>query len=105
MRDQYIGAQALLSIEGPAARFGSLVMSATQTTVISGGLIATEYGTFQADLVIQGELVSAITTDASDVDANHRIDAAGLLVLPGGIDVHTHFEEPDPNLLEGFVGG
>ena len=23
----------------------------------------------------------------------------------GGIDVHTHFEEPDPDLLEGFTTG
>jgi allantoinase len=26
-------------------------------------------------------------------------------VMPGAIDVHTHFEEPDPNLLEGFATG
>jgi dihydroorotase-like cyclic amidohydrolase len=47
--------------------------------------------------VIRGE-DAAIASDANDVSADERIDAAPNVVL-GGVDVHTHFREPDPNLV------
>jgi allantoinase len=74
-------------------------------TVIANGTIVTEGGVFPADLVIVDGRVAALATDASDWTAAERIEAAGLLVMPGGIDVHTHFEEPDPGELEGFASG
>lgn len=73
--------------------------------VIEHGTIVTEGGVLRADLVITGERVAAIAADASGWPARQRIDAAGLWVIPGGIDGHTHFEEPDPALLEGFTSG
>jgi allantoinase len=73
--------------------------------IVENGTIVTEGGMFRADLIVSGGSVAALTTDARDWSANERIDAAGLWVLPGGIDVHTHFEEPDPNQLEGFASG
>ncbi|HLI51826.1 MAG TPA: amidohydrolase family protein [Thermomicrobiaceae bacterium] len=73
--------------------------------VIEGGLIGGEDGAYRADLVLDGEQVAAITLDASDIDADERIDAAGMLVVPGGVDVHTHFKEPAEPLLEGFAYG
>ena len=77
----------------------------TSQTVIAGGTVVTEDGIFPADVVIGGERIVALTPpDTAPHDAE-RIDASGLLVLPGGIDVHTHFEEPDPELLEGFTSG
>src|SRR5829696_7027582 len=77
----------------------------SERTVITGGLVVTDYGQFRADLVIDGERVSAITSDASDLAAEHHIDATGLWVLPGGIDVHTHFREPEIETKEGFTTG
>lgn len=74
-------------------------------TVIHGGTIVTDYGQFRADLVIDGERLVAITSDASDVAAETKIDASGRWVLPGGIDVHTHFREPDFDTKEGFTTG
>jgi allantoinase len=74
-------------------------------TVITGGLIVTDYGRFRADLVIDGERIGAITSDASDLAAEHHIDATGLWVLPGGIDAHTHFREPEIDTKEGFTTG
>jgi allantoinase len=74
-------------------------------TVVAGGTVVTDYGRFPADLVIQDERIAAIATDTSDLVADERIDAAGLWVLPGGIDVHTHFREPDLETKEGFVYG
>ena len=46
-----------------------------------------------------------VARGAAKGEGMERIDAAGLLVMSGGIDVHTHFEEPDPDLLEGFTSG
>jgi allantoinase len=74
-------------------------------TVIKGGIVATDADVFRADVIIDGEVVAGLTTDASDVDADEVIDASELLVIPGGIDAHTHFKDPDPNEVEGFYYG
>ena len=73
--------------------------------IVEHGTIVSEGGVFPADVVIAGERIAALTTDASGMPARQRIDARGLWVMPGGIDVHTHFEEPDPRALEGFASG
>ena len=77
----------------------------SDTVVIEGGTVVTHDGQFRADVVIANERITALTTDATDIDADHRIDATGLLVLPGGIDVHTHFREPEEFTKEGFFAG
>ena len=73
--------------------------------IIENGTLVTEGGAYPADLVIAAGRIAATATDASGWTARERIDASGLWVMPGGIDVHTHFEEPDPLLLEGFASG
>jgi allantoinase len=75
--------------------------------VVEGGTIVTGDQIFDADLVIADEEISAMTAHgrSQDIDADVRINASGLLVFPGGIDVHTHFKEPDPQLEEGFAAG
>lgn len=77
----------------------------SRRVVIQGGMLGTEEGIYRADLVIEGERIGAITLDASDLDADERIDATGRYVLPGGVDVHTHFKEPGEPLTEGFHTG
>ncbi len=77
----------------------------TKRTIIHGGILGTEDGAYQADLVIDGERISAIMLDSSDIAADERIDAAGRFVLPGAIDMHTHFKEPSVPLDEGFYNG
>src|SRR5688500_7293507 len=77
----------------------------SDTVVIEGGTVVTHDGQFRADVVIANERVTSLTTDATDVEADQRIDATGLLVLPGGIDVHTHFREPEEFTKEGFLAG
>lgn len=45
---------------------------------------------YRADIAIDGKTISAI---GSDVGAGKReIDAAGLLVTPGFVDIHTHYD-------------
>ena len=67
--------------------------------VIHGGTIVTSDGPVRADLIVRGEQIAGIVADAGDIDAAERIDATGLVVVPGGVDVHTHFRDPDPNAV------
>jgi dihydropyrimidinase len=59
--------------------------------VIRGGTIATATDTMKADLGIRGETIAAI---GQGLDKGIReIDARGKLVLPGGVDSHSHIEQ------------
>lgn len=58
--------------------------------LIKNGLIVTPEQVLQADLLVSGELIAAIDPKIDDVGAD-IIDATGCYVLPGGVDVHTHF--------------
>ncbi|MCB1488215.1 MAG: amidohydrolase family protein, partial [Bauldia sp.] len=61
------------------------------STVIKGGTIVTADTTFPADILIEGETITAI---GKDLTGDTVIDAAGCYVMPGGIDPHTHMEMP-----------
>lgn len=50
-------------------------------------------GVVRADLLADGERITAIGIDLPREDAR-VVDASGLYVLPGGIDVHTHLDMP-----------
>jgi dihydropyrimidinase len=63
-------------------------------TVIRGGTIVTAEGSFAADLRIEGEQIAAIGPRLEAREGDELVDAAGLLLLPGGIDVHTHLDMP-----------
>jgi dihydropyrimidinase len=62
-------------------------------TLITRGTVVTASDTFHADVLLDGERIAAIA-ESLDVPADREIDAAGKLVLPGGIDVHTHLDLP-----------
>lgn len=65
-------------------------------TLITNGHIVTAVDSYIADLLIDGETVAMIGKDLSDVvgAVDKTIDAAGKLVIPGGIDPHTHMDLP-----------
>jgi dihydropyrimidinase len=63
-------------------------------TIIKNGTIITATETTRADVGVSGGKVSAIAAQLPDENATHVIDAASLLLLPGGIDVHTHLDMP-----------
>ena len=51
--------------------------------------------TMTADVLIAGRKVAALLQPGTiDVEADEVIDASGKLVMPGGVDAHTHFELP-----------
>jgi allantoinase len=57
------------------------------------------------DLAILGGKLAAVAPSI-DASAHTQIDAAGLLVLPGGVDPHVHFNEPGHRTgWEGFACG
>lgn len=62
-------------------------------TLIKSGTVITSEETFQADLLIAGEKIVQLGEDLSHPEAK-EIDASGKLVLPGGVDPHTHFDLP-----------
>lgn len=59
--------------------------------VIKGGTIVTADRTYKADVLIEGERISAI---GAELNGDTVIDAAGCYIMPGGIDPHTHLEMP-----------
>jgi dihydropyrimidinase len=63
------------------------------SVLIKNGTIATASDLYRGDIFIDGEQISTIGT-ALTVAADRVIDASGKLVLPGGIDVHTHLDMP-----------
>ena len=58
--------------------------------LIKNGTIVLEDKVIQGDLLIENEVIAAIGQDL-EADGGQVIDASGMVVLPGGIDVHTHF--------------
>ncbi len=61
--------------------------------LIKNGRIVTAVDDYYADVFIDGETIAQIGKDLS-VQADETIDAKGRLVLPGGIDPHTHMDMP-----------
>jgi dihydropyrimidinase len=63
------------------------------TTLIKNGRIVTAVDDYYADILIDG---GTIVTIGKSIEANADkvIDAKGRLVIPGGIDPHTHMELP-----------
>jgi dihydropyrimidinase len=59
--------------------------------VIRGGTVATAEEVFEADVAISGERVVALGPALGR--GRREIDARGKLVLPGGVDSHTHIEQ------------
>jgi len=68
-------------------------------TVISGGTVVSATGAKAEEVLIEGERVVCLAAPGSDLarsfaDGARVIEASGKLVLPGGVDVHTHMELP-----------
>ena len=63
-------------------------------TIIRNGTIVTATDTYAADIGIAGGRISAIGAGLPVENAQRVVDARGLLVIPGGIDVHTHLDMP-----------
>jgi dihydropyrimidinase len=71
------------------------------TILITGGTVVNATGTATADVLVDGETIAAVLTPGSQLlghdlaaSVDTVLDASGKLVIPGGIDAHTHMELP-----------
>jgi dihydropyrimidinase len=62
-------------------------------TLIQNGTIVNATGQQKADVLIEGETIKQVGSNIP-ADGHKLVDATGLLVMPGGIDVHTHLDMP-----------
>ena len=68
------------------------------TTLIKNGTIVLNGTTAVQDLLIRGEQIAALG-ELSAITAAETVDATGLLVLPGGVDTHVHFNDVFMNTI------
>jgi dihydropyrimidinase len=64
----------------------------TPAVLIRGGEVVEPAGRRRADVRVAGGRIVAIDPDLPGEPGEERIDADGLLVLPGILDCHTHFD-------------
>ena len=58
--------------------------------LIRNGTVVTAEKTFAADILIEGETIKEVRAGISAAPGHQTVDASGMLLLPGGIDAHTH---------------
>lgn len=59
--------------------------------LIRGGRVVNADGSRQADVLIRGERIASVGSSLTVGPGARLIDASNHLVMPGGIDPHTHF--------------
>lgn len=60
--------------------------------IVRGGLVATGVGATETDI---GILDGRIAQLGGSMRADRELDAAGLVITPGGVDAHTHLTMPN----------
>jgi allantoinase len=73
-------------------------------TIVRGGIVVSADSSSRADISIEDGRIVQIAPEISS-RAREEIDAAGLFVLPGLVDVHVHFNEPGRTQWEGAATG
>lgn len=63
-------------------------------TMIRNGTVVTATDSYVGDVAVLDGKIAAIGKDLPVENVRQVLDASGKLVLPGGIDVHTHLDMP-----------
>ncbi len=97
---------------GPLTCLLLIVVSASVRTqqsdelIVRGGVLVNANGRTQADVRIRDGRIAAIGPSLTAGPEAREIDATGLLVLPGGIDPHTHLGGNDaPDYHDDYTSG
>jgi dihydroorotase len=78
---------------------------ATADLVIRNGIVVSPEAAYIASVAVKNGRVLAVGADAAMPPAAETLDASGLYVLPGAIDVHVHFRDPGYPHKEDFASG
>jgi len=62
-------------------------------TLIQNGTVVSPEGQQKTDVLFEGETIVQVAPNIP-ADGHTLVDARGLLVMPGGVDVHTHLDMP-----------
>lgn len=70
--------------------------------MVSGGTVVTPHGAGSYDVGVKdGRIAIVSTAGGMEVEAHRTVDATGKLVVPGGIDPHTHCAWPVWHVIDG----
>src|ERR1700721_2453989 len=77
----------------------------TVDLVINGGILVSPDAEVRASIAVKDGKIHAIGAAEAMPAASETLDATGLHVLPGAIDVHVHFPDPGYAHKEDFGSG
>src|ERR1700722_11746809 len=77
----------------------------TVDLVINGGILVSPDAEYRASIAVKDGKIHAIGAAEAMPAANETLDAGGMHVLPGAIDVHVHFRDPGYAHKEDFGSG
>ncbi len=82
------------SLRGCSTGNGEQGDGSAMNTLIRNGTVVTARETTKTDVLLEGEIIKEVRAGIAEAAAEKVIDAAGMYVIPGGIDVHTHLDMP-----------
>ena len=63
--------------------------------MLTGGRVVNSGGSVDADVLVHNGKIEAVgNLSGLPIDNVERVDCSGRLLLPGGVDVHTHLDSP-----------
>ncbi len=60
--------------------------------LVRAGTVVSPTGVAKLDVAVRGERIAGLLAPAEAAEARRVIDAAGMYVIPGGVDAHVHFD-------------
>jgi allantoinase len=73
--------------------------------IVGGGYVVMPHGVHRLDIGIRNGRIAALADRLDPAASAVFVNAADRIVLPGMIDVHVHFNEPNFGHWEGFATG
>lgn len=73
--------------------------------VVISDRVLTPQGVIAAQIGIRNGRIAALVAPGESVTAGEVVDAVGLAVIPGAVDVHTHLRDPGYDHKEDFASG